>query len=149
MNVTLVSTPSSLPFAARLAAHLGVPVAPVQRQHFPDGEDYLRFDLGDRFGLLGQHAVIVGATESAASLDEVYRLGCAAVKHGARSLVLVVPYFGYSTMERSTRPGEVVTAKVVARQLSVIPRAARGNWLLLMDLHAAGIVYYFEGDTLA
>jgi ribose-phosphate pyrophosphokinase len=60
--------------------------------------------------------------------------------------VLVVPYFGYSTMERSTRPGEVVTAKTVARQLSVIPRAPRGNWVLLMDLHASGIVYYFEGD---
>jgi phosphoribosylpyrophosphate synthetase len=97
MDVTLVSTPSSLPFAARLAAHLGVPVAPVQRQHFPDGEDYPRFDLGDRFGLLGQHVVLVGATEGAASLDEVYRLGCAAAKHGARSLLLVIPYFGSST----------------------------------------------------
>src|SRR5947209_15711291 len=112
--ITLVSTVSSAPFAGRLAAHLGVAVAPVERQDFPDGEHYLRFDLADRFQMVGHDAVIVGATESSRSLEEVYRLGCAAVKLGVRSLVLVVPYYGYSTMERSTRPGEVVTAKVIA-----------------------------------
>src|SRR5947209_15540739 len=63
--------------------------------------------------------------------------------------MLVVPYLGYSTMERATRPGEVVAAKVIARQLSAVPRAPAGNRVLLMDLHAAGIVYYFEGDTVA
>jgi ribose-phosphate pyrophosphokinase len=149
MSVTLLSTVSSRPFAERLAEHLGIAVAEVQREHFPDGERYLRLDLPSRFGLLGQHVVIVGATDSAESLDEVYRLGCAVAKYGIRSLVLVVPYLGYSTMERAVRPGEVVTAKVIARQLSGIPRASRGNWVLLMDLHAAGIVYYFEGDTVA
>jgi ribose-phosphate pyrophosphokinase len=52
-------------------------------------------------------------------------------------------------MERAAKPGEVVTAKTIARQLSAIPRAPGGNWVLLMDLHASGIVYYFEGDTVA
>ncbi len=60
-----------------------------------------------------------------------------------------MPYFGYSTMERAVRPGEVVTAKILARQLSNIPRASRGNVFLLMDLHAAGIVHYFENDAIA
>jgi ribose-phosphate pyrophosphokinase len=149
MNVTLVSTESSRPFADRLAGHLGVALSPVERRHFPDGESYLRFALDDRFALLGRHAVLAGATDSEASIDELFRLGCTAVKHGAQSLVLVIPYFGYSTMERETRPGEAVTAKVIARQLSTIPRAPRGNWVLLMDLHSAGIVYYFEADTVA
>jgi ribose-phosphate pyrophosphokinase len=43
----------------------------------------------------------------------------------------------------------VVTAKTIARQLSAVPRATRGNWVLLMDLHSAGIVHYFEGDAVA
>ncbi len=149
MAVTLVTTLSSQPFAERLAERLGVEVAPVERRAFPDGEHYLRFPGEDRFALLGQDVVIVGATESGESLDDVYRLAAEASKHGARSLVLVVPYFGYSTMERATRPGEVVTAKVIARQLSAVPRATRGNWVLLMDLHTAGIVHYFESDTVA
>src|SRR5213082_2989325 len=149
MNVYLTATVSSLPFARRLAGALGVPVSGVDRQDFPDGEHYLRFDLDSRLGLLGKHVVIVAATESTTSIDEVYRLGCAAVKYGAQTLVLVLPYFGYSTMERSVKPGEVVSAKTVARLLSNIPRAPQGNFVLTMDLHAGGIVHYFEGDIVA
>src|SRR5208283_3791189 len=149
MSVLLVSTVSSTPFAQRLSARLGVPLAGIERQHFPDGEGYLRFEIADRLELLDKHVVIIGSTESETSIADIYRLGCAAAKHGARSLVLVIPYFGYSTMERAVRPGEVVTAKTIARQLSAIPRAAQGNRVLLMDLHATGIVYYFEGDIVA
>jgi ribose-phosphate pyrophosphokinase len=149
MNVVLVSSEATRPFAQRLADQLGVPLASVERRDFPDGEHYLRFDVADRLALLDRHVVLVAATDSARAIDELYRLGCTASKHGARSLVLVIPYYGYSTMERAVRPGEVVTAKTIARQLSAIPRAARGNWVLLMDLHSAGIVHYFEGDTVA
>src|SRR5947207_3212662 len=102
MSVILVSTQSSRPFAERVAGHLGVPLTPLARRQFPDGESYLRFDLGDRFALLEQHVVIVGATDSPTSIDEVYRLGCTAAKSGAASLVLLIPYFGYATMERAT-----------------------------------------------
>lgn len=149
MSVYLTSTVTSLPFARRLAAALGVAVSGVAREDFPDGEHYLRFELTDRLGLLGQHVVLVGATESAANIDEMYRLGCAAVKYGAQTLVQVIPFFGYSTMERAVLPGEVVSAKTVARMLSTIPRAPQGNYILLMDLHAQGIVHYFEGDVVA
>src|SRR5262249_45008458 len=145
MAVLLISTESSLAFARRLAGHLGVSVANVERQNFPDGEEYLRFAMEDRFGLLGQDVVLVAATDNDTSIHEVYRLGCTAVLYGARSLLLVIPYFGYSTMERAVRPGEVVAAKTIARQLSAIPRAAEGTRVLLMDLHSAGIVHYFEG----
>jgi ribose-phosphate pyrophosphokinase len=144
VEVHLVSTASSEPFARRLSTHLGAALKMVERQHFPDGERYLRLPTIDAFGLLGRHMVIVGSTDTATSLDDLYRLGCAAVKHGSRSLVMVVPYFGYSTMERATKPGEVVTAKTIARQLSAIPRAAMGNWLLMMDPHTPGLVHYFE-----
>ncbi len=149
MTVLLTSTQTSIPFGQRLSANLGIPLASIDRQDFPDGEHYLRFDISERLGLLGQHVVIVAATENGVSIDEVYRLGCAAVKSGAQSLVLVLPYFGYSTMERAVKPGEVVSAKTVARLLSNIPRAPQGNYVLTMDLHASGIVHYFEGDIVA
>src|SRR5262245_45918850 len=145
MPVTLTSTATSAPFAARVARLLGVPVGEVERRDFPDGETDLRLPLTDRSGFIGHTVVLLGATESQTSIDELYRLGCAAVKYGASRLVLAIPYFGYSTMERAAREGEVVTAKTVARQLSAIPRAPAGNWVLLMDLHASGLVYYFEG----
>jgi ribose-phosphate pyrophosphokinase len=149
MTVTLLSTVSGRPFADRLAAHLGIPVGVVEREEFPDGERYLRLGLVDRFDLVKRQVVLVAPTADANSLDEVYRLGCSVVKYAAHSLIVVMPYFGCSTMERAVRPGEVVTAKILARQLSGIPRASRGNVFLLMDLHAAGIVHYFENDAIA
>jgi ribose-phosphate pyrophosphokinase len=142
----LLATAGSLSFAEKLAAHLRLTVTPTDRKSFPDGEQYLRLPIDDRFALLNQDVVLVGSTDTDAALLELYRLACAAVKDGARSLTLVIPYFGYSTMERAVKPGEVVTAKTVARQLSIIPRAPAGNRVLLMDLHATGIVHYFEGD---
>lgn len=149
MNIALASSTTSSAFARRLAQALSVPLFQIERTTFPDGETYLRFPMADRFGLFNKALVLAGAAESHDSIDELYRLACAGVKYGAEMLVLAVPYLAYTTMERAVKPGEVVTAKTIARQLSCIPRAPRGNWLLLLDLHAAGIVHYFEGDMVA
>ncbi len=123
---------------ARLSdAHSGV----VIRDRFPDGEHYLRVDgeVNDR------HVVLVGGTVDHDATLELYDLACAIVESGAATLTLVVPYFGYSTMERAVHPGEAVMAKNRARVLSSIPRAKLGNQILLLDLHSEGIPHYFEG----
>ena len=147
-HMHLVSTISSEPFARALAAQLGVPLCAIERRHFPDGESYLRYEIDDPFVLLGKDVIVVGSTDTCASLDELYRLGFAATQNGARSLVLAIPYFGYSTMERAVRPGEQVAAKSIARQLSSLPQAARGTWVLMVDLHTPGLVHYFEGPSI-
>lgn len=109
--------------------------------HFPDGELYLRLATPPD----GCDAVLVGGTISDSDTLELYDLACGLVEEGARSLVLIVPYFGHSTMERAVKPGEVVTAKTRARLLSSIPTARFGNRVLLVDLHSEGLPYYFEG----
>jgi ribose-phosphate pyrophosphokinase len=58
---------------------------------------------------------------------------------------MVIPFYGYSTMERSTRAGEIVKAKTRARLLSSIPAASRGTQVFLLDLHVDAIGHYFEG----
>src|SRR6478752_5073238 len=80
---TPIDSPTAVPtFARRLAAALGVALTPLERQAFPDGERYLRFPITVRLELVGKTVVLVGATDSLASLDELYRLACAAVKYG-------------------------------------------------------------------
>lgn len=113
----------------------------VEARTFPDGEHYHRI-LSEPDG---RDVALVGGTVSDTDTLELYDLACALVDYGARSLTLVVPYFGYATMERAVRPGEVVTAKVRARLLSSIPTARFGNRILLTDLHTEGLPYYFEG----
>ena len=96
----------------------------VERKTFPDGERYQRIATD----VMGMHAVIVGGTISDTDTLELYDMACAIAKYGARRLTIVIPYFGYSTMERSTKHGEVVTAKTRARLLSAIPWCPDGRF---------------------
>jgi ribose-phosphate pyrophosphokinase len=137
----VISTKSYEYLADRLVKHAGWPRGEVVRKEFPDGERYQRVatELADR------DVIIVGGTIDDANTLELYDLATTAVRAGAYRLTLVIPYFGYSTMERAVRPGEAVTAKSRARLLSSIPEASRGNQVFLLDLHVATIAHYFEG----
>ena len=93
----------------------------IERKMFPDGERYLRL-LDDAWG---RDVVLLGGTPSDRDWLEVYDLGCAIARAGARTLSIVMPYFGYATMERAVKPGEVVTAKTRAqREGRTIPFSA-------------------------
>jgi len=126
---------------AVIAAAGGWEYGKVHRERFPDGEHYCRIatDPADR------DVILVGGTIDDESTLALYDLACGLVGNGAYRLSLVIPYFGYSTMERSTRDGEIVTAKTRARLLSSIPLASRGTQVFLLDLHVASIAHYFEG----
>ncbi len=113
----------------------------VERKTFPDGERYLRIATDP----WARDVVLLGGTPTDPDWLELYDLGCAISRAGARSLSIVMPYFGYSTMERATRPGEVVTARTRARLISSIPPCEAGSRVFLFDLHTDGIEFYF-GD---
>jgi ribose-phosphate pyrophosphokinase len=113
----------------------------VEAATFPDGERYQRLATP----VAGRDVVLVGGTISDEDALELFDLASSIVTYGARSLALVIPYFGYSTMERAVKEGEIVTAKTRARLFSAIPPAPSGNRVFLVDLHAEGIPHYFEG----
>jgi ribose-phosphate pyrophosphokinase len=113
----------------------------IERKMFPDGERYLRIATDP----WSRDVVLLAGTPTDLDWLEVYDLGCAISRAGARSLSIVMPYFGYATMERATRPGEVVTARTRARLVSSIPPCEAGSRVFLFDLHTDGIEFYF-GD---
>ena len=131
------------PFASALISAGNFELAELERKHFADGERYLRLLSGCE----NRDVVIVGGTISDSDTLELYDLACGACYYGARRLTIVIPYFGYSTMERAVKGGEVVTGKARARLLSSIPNAAMGNRFIMIDLHVEGLTHYFEGDT--
>lgn len=137
----LFSTQAYLEFTNRLAEHTGFKTGSIEVRTFPDGERYQRIATN----IAERHVVLVGGTISDCDTLALYDLGSSLVKYGAKSFTLVIPYFGYSTMERATRSGEVVTAKTRARLFSSIPQASRGNRVILVDLHTEGLPHYFEG----
>ncbi|NOY93938.1 MAG: ribose-phosphate pyrophosphokinase [Deltaproteobacteria bacterium] len=112
----------------------------VEARLFPDGERYRRIEsVAD-----GRDVILLGGTIDDQSTLELFDLACALVHRGAHTLTLVIPFFGYQTMERAVRPGEVVVAKTRARLLSSIPLAGSGNRAVLLDLHSEGITHYFS-----
>lgn len=117
-------------------------VGSLETKNFSDGEVYHRFLTDVR----NQDVVIVGSAEKDSEFMELFDLGCAAVKYGAKTLSFVIPYFGYSTMERAVKEGEVVKAKTRARLFSSIPLAHQGNNIFLLDLHVDTLVHYFEKE---
>lgn len=116
----------------------------IETQVFPDGERYFR--LTDSAELSGKPAVYICGTTDDTAILEAYNVCCTLVCEGCSELHLVIPYFGYSTMERAVKSGEVVTAKNIARLLSSIPLSAQGNFVYMMDLHSLGTQYYFENN---
>lgn len=139
----LFFTPSYEHMRAALVARTGGEQGNLELKHFPDGERYARVHTE----VLGRDVWLVGGTVSDADTLLIYDLASTLVKAGVRSLTLVVPYFGYATMERAVAAGEVVTAKTRARLLSSIPAGDIPNRVLLLDTHTEGLQHYFEGSV--
>jgi ribose-phosphate pyrophosphokinase len=141
MNAIVFATKDYGYFADNLASFASLERGEVEVSDFPDGEHYLRVvsPVNDR------NVIVVGGSISDAALLEIYDLASAVVDLGAATLTLIVPWFGYATMDRASKIGEAVTAKNRARIFSSIPRAKLGNQILLLDLHSEGIPHYFEG----
>lgn len=114
----------------------------IETKTFPDGEHYWR--IAEPEQISGKPAVYICGTTDDAAILEAYNMCCTLVREGCSELHLVIPYFGYSTMERAVKSGEAVTAKNIARLFSFIPVSAQGNHIYMVDLHSLGTQYYFE-----
>ena len=114
----------------------------ITSETFPDGEHHWVLEKCSK--IKGNPAVYIGGTVDDESIFELYNIASTLISKQCSSLHLVVPYFGYSTMERETVEGEVVTAKNIARMISSLPLSPEGNFIYLLDLHSFGTQYYFE-----
>ena len=126
--------------AQKIAKKNGYLLGEIEHNSFPDGERYYRI----KSKIHGTKVFLLGGSYSDLATMELYDLGCGLVTNGARALNIILPYFGYSTMERAVARGEIVTAKNRARLFSSIPSAPYGNTLFAVDLHTGGLQYYFE-----
>ena len=143
MSVPLVFSTAAYGYLGQaIARDAGWELGTLRRKNFPDGEHYLQIETSPA----DRDVVLVGGTPEDTSTLELYDLACGIVAGGADRLRMVIPFFGYSTMERQVKPGEVVKAKTRARLLSSIPMASRGTQVFLLDLHVDAIAHYFEGE---
>eukprot|EP00850_Spirogloea_muscicola_P016415 SM000133S26781 [mRNA] locus=s133:22959:25284:- [translate_table: standard] len=146
-NYVVYSSEASAYLADAIAGELGLQRRGIVRNVFTGGEKYYRIDMDERYELVGKDVVYVCSTTTDDELLELVRVGCAFAAYGSRRRIFVIPFLGYSTMERQVKPGEVVTAKVNARIMSSIPNSKLGNIFLFMDLHVQSLLQYLEGPS--
>ena len=112
----------------------------LETKRFPDGERYHRL----KDSVVARHVIIVGGTIDDQETMELFDLACMAQRWGAWRIRLIIPYFGYQTMERAAKSGEDVKAKNRALLLSSIPKPPDGVKIFALDLHQEGIPEYFS-----
>ncbi|KAJ6242273.1 ribose-phosphate pyrophosphokinase 2 [Anaeramoeba flamelloides] len=108
----IFSTKSSKYFADQMLEKLKgeFEAGSLERSESIDGMQYHRVHF-NKSPILGNTIVFVASTADDKDFLELLRVGMAISNFGAKKCIFVIPYFGYSTMERAVKYGEIVTAK--------------------------------------
>lgn len=124
--------------ATDVAKILNLPLGEVEIEHFLDGEIMCR----NLSNVNGKDAYIIQSTAYPAqdNIFEILILADSLKNSGAKSISLVIPYFGYSRQDRIARSGEPITAKVVASLF----QTADIQKLITIDLHTQQIQGFFS-----
>lgn len=133
----IVSGTRSRYLAEEIAKNLGVELGKMNIQYFADGEFEVCFEEPIR----GCEVFIVQSTfPNSDNLMELLLMIDAAKRASAKSIVAVMPYFGWARQDRKDKPRVSIAAKLVADLLM----AAGVNRIITMDLHADQIQGFFN-----
>ncbi|MBA3898814.1 MAG: ribose-phosphate pyrophosphokinase [Bacteroidetes bacterium] len=128
---------SSRYLADKIAAEFGVELGNVAISKFSDGEFQPSFEETVR----GDDVFIIQSTFAPSeNLFGLLLLIDAAKRASARSIIAVMPYFGFARQDRKDKPRVSIGAKLVANLLT----AAGVTRVITMDLHADQIQGFFE-----
>lgn len=128
-NFMVFSGTASRYLAEKICSSLGCALGNMSVTHFSDGEFEVCFEESIR----GKDVFLVQSTfPNADNLMELLLMIDAAKRASARSIVAVIPYFGWARQDRKSKPRVSIAAKLVADMLSV----AGISRLITMDLHA-------------
>ena len=135
--VMVFSGTNSRYLAEKICASLDCPLGKMNITHFAVGEFAVSYEESIR----GAHVFLVQSTfPNSDNLMELLLMIDAAKRASAKSVVAVIPYFGWARQDRKDKPRVSIGAKLVADLLSV----AGIDRLITMDLHADQIQGFFN-----
>ena len=133
----LFSTRTSKALAEKIAKFYGQGLGKINFQEFSDGEFEPVLDQSVR----GGRVFLIGSTfPPADNLLELLLMIDAAKRASAKSVTVVLPYYGLARQDRKDQPRAPIGAKLVANLLT----AAGATRIMTMDLHADQIQGFFE-----
>ncbi len=123
--------------AAEICKDLGVELGKMNILHFADGE----FEVSFEESIRGCEVYLVQSTfPNSDNLMELLLMIDAAKRASARSVVAVMPYFGWARQDRKDKPRVSIAAKLVSDLLTT----AGVDRVITMDLHADQIQGFFN-----
>lgn len=123
--------------AEEICKELGVELGKMNTQQFADGEFEVCFEEPIR----GCEVYLVQSTfPNSDNLMELLLMIDAAKRASAKSIIAVMPYFGWARQDRKDKPRVSIAAKLVADLLST----AGVDRVITMDLHADQIQGFFN-----
>ncbi len=138
-NLTLISNAPARPMAARVAGELGLPLTEMAVHTFADGEIHHAFP----HDIAGRDLVIIATTGSDSAHQELMDLIAGARYWNAGTVNVVIPYLGYSTMERA-RPDSGEIPKGITRTRQIF--RARPDYVAFLDLHSESVLHAHTGE---
>ena len=135
----LVFTGSSNPkLAEDICSKLGVELGSIKRSRFQSGEIYVNYEESirncDVFLVQSlSHPINDMFVELLVMID-------AAKRASARTINIIIPYYGYARQERKSAPREPISAKMLADVLTTVG----ANRVITIDLHAPAIQGFFN-----
>lgn len=138
-NVVLVANEASTELGMKLAERLWMPFTEMNRKRFADGECYHAFPES----ISGKDLVILGVTHNDNSHQELLDLISGGRFGNAASITVVIPFLGYSTMER-VRPNSYEIPKGITRTRQIF--RARPGCVTFVDLHSEAVLHAHAGE---
>ena len=137
-NLVIFSGNSNPQLAQAIASYLEIPLGKALVKNFTNGETRVQIDENVR----GAEVFVLQPTCGNVndSLMELLIICDALSRSSAKSITVIVPYYGYSRQEKKTTGREPITAKLVANLITV----AGADRVITVDLHAAAIQGFFD-----
>lgn len=137
-SLKVFSLNSNYKLATDIANHIGTPLGKCTVSSFSDGEIQINIDESIR----GCDVYVIQSTSAPVNqhIMELLIMIDALKRASARSINIVMPYYGYARQDRKARSREPITAKLVADILET----AGADRVITLDLHAPQIQAFFD-----
>ena len=137
-KVKLFALSSNLPLAEKIAEAAQIPLSKAEVFKFADGEITVNIEESVR----GHDVFIIQSTSAPANehIMELLIMADAIKRASAKSLTVIMPYYGYSRQDRKSKSRQPITAKLIADLIEV----SGIDRMISIDLHAAQIQGFFN-----
>lgn len=137
-DIKLYALSSNRPLAEKIAKDVGVELGDVVVSKFSDGETHISPQESNR----GSNVYVIQSTSAPTNdnLMELLIMIDALKRASAKTINVVMPYYGYARQDRKAGSREPITAKLVADMIMT----AGADRVLTIDLHAAQLQGFFD-----